>query len=123
MSFKKPLTAKECTELYENYSKTNAIILEKAKNKEDARNVWFSIKEIQEYIAHLRGEFSEKEFETLGISIYLGAYGKNSDLDGKDVSEYQTVFLYPNQIDEDALKSNKVEDDKGYNRGRLSPPY
>ncbi len=122
---KKVVSFQEGKELFDNYSKGNYPLINANRKKADSRSYWFSIQELEDYLAFLKKEMGNLDTQKMGIRIYLGTYGEGSEVDGQDVSGYQTIFLYPEEkatfhFQETSEKSEGS--DLGYNRTYLSPP-
>ena len=79
------ITVAEARELQQNWIKTRAFELKKARDKEDGREFLFSVNELQEFLDYVKSNSSSAD---PGVRIYLAAYNdKNKD--------EATIFLAP----------------------------
>jgi len=62
------------------------------KMRKDTRNVWWSLEDIQDYIAYAQQESTSLGYTMDGIRVYLGVYGDNEDVVKKDRT---TMFMVP----------------------------
>mgnify|MGYP006048825691 CR=1 FL=1 len=108
-----------------NYKKERWVHNSNRLGKEDSLSVWYSIEELEEFIA------ISKEHGADGIKLYFGVYDK--DYEEKPlVAGRQTIALVAtkHKITE-AGESNKdihIQTDKGssilaWNAGQICPPY
>lgn len=78
-------------ELNRNYNEKRGALVTEKSGVEDANAFWFSLEEIERYIAYVKDSGVEKGFTVDGIRIYLGVY---SEAESKNAG-YTTVFLTP----------------------------
>lgn len=78
-------------ELNKNYNEKRGAILAEKTAMEDANAFWFSIEELERYIAYVKDTAAEKELSVNGIRIYLGVYPETAEKN----AGYTTVFLSP----------------------------
>jgi len=77
-------------ELETIYKKTRFDTLNSILGYTDTREVWFSIREIKEYIKYTEKFAEEKKYKNLGLRFYFGAYPAT-----KDEKSYSTIFIVP----------------------------
>ncbi|AUP77599.1 hypothetical protein [Flavivirga eckloniae] len=78
--------------LEEEYKKTRSVAIREYLQIDDAREFWFDLKGLKQYIKFVEQEAKELGYENLGIRIYNGAYPKD---DRYPDPGYSTVFLVP----------------------------
>lgn len=78
-------------ELNKNYNEKRGALVTEKSGVEDANAFWFSLEEIERYIAYVKDNGVEKGFTVDGIRIYLGVY---PETEYKNAG-YTTVFLTP----------------------------
>lgn len=87
------ISIEEAKELNSNWTQFRKPVLdsiaERRAGKEDYRWAWWSLKDIEDYIAFIKD--SEGENFT-GLRMYFGAYGENAS-DGK--KNLSTIFIVP----------------------------
>jgi predicted Zn-dependent protease len=83
-------------ELHKNYNEKISLLC-KGENTADANAVWFSLNELENYIAYIKSEGIEKGYEVNGIRFYFGSYAATEK---KGKAGHTTLFLSPtgNQI-------------------------
>ncbi|MCT2408614.1 hypothetical protein NZD88_13780 [Chryseobacterium antibioticum] len=99
-SYKKKLISyREGRVLYDEYSKTNNIILTRARNGEpDSRWYWFSVEDLEGYLQYVKETAKKQKLKNPGIRIYMGKYPMNhpkSKMAKPEYAGYQTIFLVP----------------------------
>jgi hypothetical protein len=108
-----------------NYKQERWIQNSKRLGKEDSLSVWYSIEELEEFIA------KSKDHGADGIKMYFGAYDKNFT-ENPLYAGRQTLALVATKqkstIDGQSNKDIYVKTDNGstilaWNMGRLCPPY
>ncbi|MEE9349704.1 MAG: hypothetical protein V3U80_06625 [Flavobacteriaceae bacterium] len=108
----KLITVKQADDLTKNFNaRYNAMSFTLGKN--DNRSSWYSIAELEEYIAYIKSEGASKNLNVDGIRFYFGAYGEN---DGS----YSTMFLVPTVASETDSKDTKKIQPLNY--GALGQP-
>lgn len=130
------ITSAEAKELNQQFIKTrskqlNKIIekLDNKPNKKDSLSTWFSLEELENYIAYVKEQGVKKGITVNGLRVYLGAYKKNV----KDASKnnYSTVFFAPTQAKKGVLQksssdytesSSDIEDIDALNLGGQGDP-
>jgi len=132
----KLITPQEARKLNEHFVNTRSAALDKIVEKEsgkpnekDAISSWFSIDDIEEYIAYVNKEGAEQGITVDGLRIYFGAYSKNENKPEK--KNLSTVFLVPTQAKVGSLQkdsaaakagSSDIEDMDGLNNGQTGIP-
>lgn len=61
------------------------------RNKDD-RSVWWSIDDIENYIAYSKQQTDSLGYDMTGFRVYLGVYGKNA---GQSKKNLTTMFMVP----------------------------
>lgn len=92
---KKPtkcISKDEAKELHDQWSSKRGGHLKNNLGFEDARDFWWSVDELQEYLDYVKEESAKQGIKNPGIRVYLGAYPKNKCKMGKG---YSTLFLAP----------------------------
>lgn len=85
------ITPDQAKELDANYTQRYNLVSRDITKRDDNRSNWFSIEELEAYIAHAKAQAKNKfKVELSGIRIYNGAYEAENDKGG-----YSTVFLIP----------------------------
>jgi hypothetical protein len=82
----------EARQLQKNWIDTRALDIEKAMKVEDARSVFYSVAELEEYLEYVKAESTKQSITSPGIRIYFAAYD-----DAK--SKKATAFLAPTRGD------------------------
>lgn len=91
-----PQTADEMEELYvsNQYAVLNKALIAAGDNQPDSRETWFSIEEMERYIAYVKRASDSLGYKNLGIRIYqAGKKERNGKI-------YTTVFLTPTHRNE-----------------------
>ena len=65
---------------------------DKAAGKVDNRSAWWSVEDIQNYIAFAENQVGQMGYTMDGIRIFLGVYPGNS---ANDRDDYTTMFMAP----------------------------
>ncbi len=94
------ITPLEAKKLNNQFVKTrskelNKIIekLDNKPNKKDSLSTWFSLDELENYIAYVKEVGAKKGLDINGLRVYFGAYGKNIKNPSKN--NFSTVFFVP----------------------------
>nr|WP_294936552.1 hypothetical protein [uncultured Flavobacterium sp.] len=82
-------------ELSSNYCAQKGTMLKTALGDDDANAVWYSLQELENYIAYIKSEGLNKGYIVDGIRFHLGLYPQE-ELHGK--AGYTTIFLSPTGI-------------------------
>jgi hypothetical protein len=59
---------------------------------EDDRSTYWSLNDINDYLAYAQNQADSLKYDFTGVRIYLGVYGKNAGLTKKDLT---TMFIVP----------------------------
>ncbi|PIF43700.1 hypothetical protein CLU96_0612 [Chryseobacterium sp. 52] len=99
-SYKKKLISyKEGRILYDEYSRTNNVVLTRSRNGEpDSRWYWFSVEDMEGYIKYVKETAKKQNLKNPGIRIYMGKYPMNhpkNKMAKPEYAGYQTIFLVP----------------------------
>lgn len=99
-SYKKKLISyREGRVLFDEYSRTNNVILTKYRNGEpDSRWYWFSVEDLEGYIKYVKENAKKQNLKNPGIRIYMGKYPMNhpkNKMAKPEYAGYQTIFLVP----------------------------
>lgn len=65
---------------------------QKQGRKKDDRSVWWSLEDVENYLAYAKNQADSLGYDMNGIRVYLGVYGKNAGQAKKDLT---TMFLVP----------------------------
>lgn len=92
---KKPtnlITSKEASKLSNDFTTKNNLI-SKDIGKLNNCSTWYSLTDLEEYIAYIKAEGKAKGYDVDGIRFYLGSYSNNN----RNVKKQKqtTVFLSP----------------------------
>ncbi|MGX7666363.1 hypothetical protein [Flavobacterium pedocola] len=82
-------------ELSSNYCVQKGSLLKTAMGNDDANAVWYSLEELENYIAYIKSEGLNKGYVVDGIRFYLGLYPE-TDLGNK--AGHTTIFLAPTGV-------------------------
>jgi len=85
----------DAKKLEAEYLRTRHDLITKTLGYEDARDFWFSLKDLKTYIAYIE-ENAPEGSSNLGIRIYNAAYPEGFDERVK--SGYSTVYLVPTAL-------------------------
>ncbi|WP_456461442.1 hypothetical protein [Lutibacter sp.] len=130
------ITPLEAKKLNQQFVKTrskelNRIIgkLDNKPNKKDSLSSWFSLEELENYIAYVKEVGAKKGIDINGLRVYFGAYGKNMKNPAKN--NFSTVFFVPTTAKKELIKkktitavstSSDIEDIDGLNLGGTGNP-
>ncbi len=89
---KKCISVEEAKELQKTWCDTRTPEIDKCIGFEDTREFWWSVKELQKYLKHVKRESRKQGIDDPGIRIYFGAYPQEKCKMNKG---YATVFLAP----------------------------
>ena len=127
------ITKDEAIVLNQNFVKTRGSIINKTLKKNDAISSWFSVEELEKFIADAKLEAKQKKIAVSGFRVYFGAYGEQQK--DKEKDNMSTVFIVPTQ---EVIKNNEIENEPvdavvhneditdidGLNAGHMGdPPY
>jgi hypothetical protein len=111
----KCISESEARQLQENWIDTRAKDIDRTMDEEDARSVFYSVAELEEYLKYVKSESTKQGVSDPGIRIYFAAYND-------DKSNKATAFLAPTKGDTTASDNNyNIE---ALNRGSVGwPPH
>ena len=126
----------EAKELNQKFIKTrskdlNRIVKKESGNpkKKDAISSWFSLEELENYIAYVKEEATKKKITVNGLRIYFGAY--SNTIKKQDKKDLSTVFFAPTTAKPATLQkssslevesSSDIEDIDALNGGTVGDP-
>lgn len=86
------ITPAQAKVLDANWTATRKRAVDSAAGRPDNRSAWWSLKDIQNYLAYAKNQAVSLSYEMDGVRVYLGVYPSNA-LDGK--ADYTTMFMVP----------------------------
>jgi hypothetical protein len=86
------ITPAQAMALDANWTKSRKRAVDSAAGRPDNRSSWWSLEDIQNYLAYAENQADSLGYEMNGIRVYLGVYPNNA-LDGK--ADYTTMFIVP----------------------------
>ncbi len=89
---KKCIKVEEAKELQKEWCCTRTPEIDNCLGFEDTREFWWSVEELEEYLAYVKKESKEQGIDDPGIRMYFGAYPASKC---KSKKGYATVFLAP----------------------------
>jgi len=95
------ITLEKARELNKNYNDTRAGLHQQKLGKEDANAVWYSLQELENYIAYIKRQGIEKGFDVDGIRLYMGVYPATEEA---SKAGYTTIFLAPTGLAKNVQK-------------------
>jgi hypothetical protein len=84
----KCISVQEAKALYSNWISTRGASLASVLGSQDTSDVFFTVEELEEYLAYVKSESAKQNIAKPGIRIYFGAYDNKT-------SNKATVFLAP----------------------------
>lgn len=116
---RKLISPREGRILYDEYSRTNDMILTKYRNGQpDSRWYWFSVEDLEGYLNYVKETSKKRNLKNPGIRIYMGKYPLNhpkGKMAKPEYAGYQTIFLVPTS------QNPKKENAKVMSRSMRSP--
>lgn len=91
------ISAEMASDLEKNYKKYRSTLIDSTYNMEDANAIWYSIDELENYIAYVRTQTKEKGVTMDGIRFYMGVYPSSN----KEKAGMTTIFMVPTQAAND----------------------
>ncbi len=93
-------------QLSATYSANNYLIINSAREdgSKDSREYWYSIEDLEGYIAYVKKEAALKNHKVLGMKIKMGQYPINGKFDPRlnpKYAGYQAVYLVPTGVPND----------------------
>jgi len=111
----KCITVVAARALQDNWVATRQPEIDRTLNYQDAREVIYSVEELQEYLNYVKEESVKQGIANPGIRLYFAAY--NTDANNK-----ATIFLAP--TDGIAVGSNNIYTIQPFNHGMAGiPPF
>jgi len=89
---KKCIQVEEARDLQKNWCNTRSQKLHKKMGFEDTRDFWWSVEELEEYLAYVKQESTKQGIKDPGIRFHLGSY---SPKQCKMNRGYTTLFMAP----------------------------
>ncbi|WP_378187282.1 hypothetical protein ACE939_02900 [Aquimarina sp. W85] len=89
---KKCITVDEAKELERNWCGTRGKDIERCMKFQDTREFYYTVEELEEYLAYVKEKSLEQGIKDPGIRIYFGAYPQQKC---KHKHGYSTIFLAP----------------------------
>ncbi|MCB4808984.1 hypothetical protein LG651_12065 [Tamlana sp. 62-3] len=93
---KDTISVAEATKLSDNWANNNIteidVVLEVDGSRKKTRSVWWSLDEINQYLAYAQAESDTLGYTMTGVRVYLGNYGKDSKPSKKNRN---TMFIVP----------------------------
>lgn len=114
----KKISAADAKKLNDGYDSRHSLISTDIVKQPDNRSVWYSITELEAFIASAKAQASSLNYTLDGMRVYMGAY---SDAGGN--VPYTTSFLAPTGTQNGT--SSPTEDIPGadaYNEGGMGMP-
>ena len=108
-----------------NYKQERWVNNSKHIGKEDSLSVWYSIEELEEFLAKAKSHGAD------GVKLYFGAYDKDFQVDPLYAGRQTVVFVATQAketitgiVDKDLYVSKGTQNEiVAFNMGRLCPPY
>ncbi|MCT4629759.1 hypothetical protein [Winogradskyella sp.] len=115
------ITPDEAKELNNAYSERHELISKDITKRPDNRSSWYSLEEIESFLAYAKAQAKELGYEMDGIRIYCGAYPEE-----KEKAGYSTSFIIPTTSDslgkDGGGSSSDIIGANGLNRGQGGVP-
>ena len=108
---KKCISPKEARELHDEWTSKRGNQTKKSLGHEDARDFWWSLDELQEYLDYVKEESKKQGVKKPGIRVYLGTYTKEKCKHKKGLS---TVFFAPTGAKPGGLGKDGADDPNNY---------
>jgi len=86
------ITPAQAMALDANWTKSRKKAVDSAAGRPDNRSSWWSLEDLQNYLAYAENQAGQLGYEMNGIRVYLGVYPGNAP-NGK--SDYTTMFIVP----------------------------
>ena len=86
------ITPAQAKALDANWTKSRKNAVDAAAGRPDNRSAWWSLEDIQNYLAYAENQADSLGYEMNGIRVYLGVYPGNAP-NGK--ADYTTMFMVP----------------------------
>ena len=90
------ISVKEAIALNDNWTterqKAVDSAAEKHGRKKDDRSTWWSLDDVENYLAYAKNQSDSLGYNMTGVRVYLGVYGKNA---GQSKKNLTTMFVVP----------------------------
>ena len=86
------ITPAQATALDANWTKSRKRAVDSVAGRPDNRSSWWSLEDLQNYLAYAENQAGELGYEMNGIRVYLGVYQGDAS-NGK--ADYTTMFIVP----------------------------
>lgn len=93
MTTPKLISKEFAIELNQNYINMRSPIIRQSIGSDDFDCVWYSLEELEGYIAYIKAEGADKGFTVDGIRLYMGVYPSDGSYGPK--AGKTTIFLSP----------------------------
>lgn len=87
------ISVKEAKLLDKTFTETRHNLISNSLGIQDNRSSWWSIEDIENYIAYAKSKASEEGLKVNGLRIYFAAYPK--DFKNQEVAGRSTLFIVP----------------------------
>ncbi len=87
------IPVKEAKLLDRTYTDTRYNLISEKLGFKDNRSSWWSIEDLEDYIAYAKSQASEKGYQVDGLRVYMGAYPKSYSR--PEVAGFTTLFIVP----------------------------
>lgn len=115
------ITPKEAKALNDAYTLRCELVSKDITKRPDNRSSWYSLEEIENFLAYAKAQAKELGHEMDGVRIYCGAYPEE-----KGVAGYSTSFIVPTSSSNGEEKggggSNDIQGADGLNFGQNGTP-
>lgn len=99
---KKPskcITVDEARKLQDNWVDTRAKLIDSNLGKLDSREFYYTIEELENYLAYVKEESKKQGINNPGVRFYFGAYNNSK-------SDYATIFMAPTEGESESPDNN-----------------
>lgn len=123
-SYKEKLIDKNLmAQLDANYAEKNYQIINKTRpeGSPDSKEYWYSIEELEGYIAFVKKEAANKDYKIVGMKIKMGQYPEKEPFDPRlnpKYLGYQAVYLVPTGLPSKATDEKSAAVKDSLDRGR-----
>lgn len=126
------ITPEQGNILAAEYENNNYKIINQQRKTPDAKQIYYDIDVLEEYIQYVKAEAKSKGISDIGITVSFGQYPVDANFDKRlnpKYLGYQTIFLKPTSksLQKSTKKSmDNPQDPSGINPldfGQLTPPH
>lgn len=116
------VNTKHVDTLIRNYKQQRWADNSKKLGKEDSMSVWYSIEELEQFLAKAKDHGAD------GVRLYFGVYGADQNVDPEYVGRQTSVFVATKHKTGNTNKDLYITTENGstsilaYNLGKLCPP-